>query len=248
LKQKIANYFFRLSFYLSIILFVMLCGFGITTAVHSQSPVSASPISASPASITLAPIEVSLAQSAAYVSVSASESNTGTKTPYNGTCTQTYSWSVTGPSPGTTSTATLACNNDTVTSSPQSPVSFQDATGIDFTRSGTYQVSVTVTDTLGNSSTEQASIVVPETVALVTVNNAYLNVGDSLSATVTDIFGNTITDHPVTWSMTSKGNASVSTDGILMEAPLAGEVDTVTATCEGVTGLGTLSYYGTLSY
>jgi hypothetical protein len=243
LKQKIANHFFRLSFYLSIILFVMLCGFGITTAVHSQSPVSASPISASPASITLAPIEVSLAQSAAYVSVIAPENNTGTTTPYNGTCTQTYSWSVTGPSP-----ATLACNTDTVTYSPQSPVSFQDATGIDFTCSGTYQVSVTVTDTLGNSSTEQASIVVPETVGLVTVNKAYLNVGDPLSATVTDIFGNTITDHPVTWSMTSKGNASVSTDGILMEAPLAGEVDTVTATCEGVTGLGTLSYYGTLSY
>jgi IPT/TIG domain len=158
---------------------------------------------------------------------------TGTTTALNvlgadpgGEASLTYSWvEVSGPtSVSFSANGTNAAQNTTAT----------------FTKAGTYNFQVTITDPADLSVTSSVSVTVNQTLTSIAVTPATASVADGLSqafsATGYDQFGNALTTQPAfIWSVTGAG----SINGNVYSAPPAGTTTgsaTVTARSGGVSG------------
>jgi hypothetical protein len=142
-----------------------------------------------------------------------------------------YSWSVmSGPSG-------VSFTNNTASS-----------TGASFTQAGSYVFKVTVTDSLGSSSTATVNVTVNQTVTTITVSPTSATVADGatqqFSATAFDQFSHALTTQPAfAWSLASAGT-NISSTG-LYTAPATGSGnDTVQATVGTVTGTASVTFTG----
>jgi endoglucanase len=142
----------------------------------------------------------------------------------------TYTWSLTGTPPASvafTANGTSDAKNTVAT----------------FSKAGTYNFSVTITDQGGLSTTSSVSVTVNQTLTGIAVTSAVskLIVGQmqQFSAVALDQFGNAMTPQPTfTWSLAG-GVGSINASG-LYTASAAGSA-TVLASSSGVSGVATLT-------
>jgi hypothetical protein len=154
----------------------------------------------------------------------------------NGAAITSYKWTVAGPGG-----VTFSSNNGTATGNSASAY---------FTQLGTYTFTVTVTDSLGASSTSTASaLTVGQVLTRVTVSPGTATVVDGstnavpFSATVIDQFGGALSPQPsVTWVIAAGGKGSIGSGTGQYTPPPAGSgsgTDTVNASASNSTGSAT---------
>lgn len=149
----------------------------------------------------------------------------------NGEATLTYTWATTGTPPAAvvfSANGTNAAQNTTAT----------------FTKSGSYNFQVTITNTFGLSVTSSVGVTVDQTITTIVVSpgSAALNENqtEQFTAAAYDQFGQSMASVPVlTWSRAS-GVGGVSASG-LYTAPDAAGVASITATSGLVSGSATIS-------
>ncbi len=137
----------------------------------------------------------------------------------------TYTWATTGTPPAPVTFSTNGTN----------PAKSDVAT---FTKAGTYNFTVTISDPLGYSVTSAVSVVVNQTATTVAVTPASPGARASgsttqFSATVYDQFG-AVVSSPVTWSAT--GGTVNSSTGLFTAGSTAGSFS-VTATAGSISGI-----------
>jgi len=149
--------------------------------------------------------------------------------------TLTYTWTSTGPATVTFSAnGTNAAQNTTAT----------------FTKAGTYNFVVTITDPVGLTAPSTVGVTVNQTLTSITLAPATATVADNLTqqftATADDQFGNALTAQPAfTWSVTGLG--SINGSG-LYSAPASGTGSaTVTATSGAVSGTASVTVTSTVT-
>ncbi len=167
----------------------------------------------------------------AGLSVSATDPNPGA------TITS-YTWTVSGPGG-----VTFSSNNGTATGN--------NATAY-FTHTGNYTFTVTVTDSLGLSSTSTTALTVGQVLTRITVSPATATVVDGstnpvqFTASALDQFGRALAAQPsFTWSLAAGGKGSIDGGTGAYTPPPAGSgsgTDTVQATAGGVTGTAAVTY------
>jgi subtilase family serine protease len=146
----------------------------------------------------------------------------------------TYTWSVSGTPPAG------------VSFSPNQSASATTVTAT-FSRAGTYNLLVTVTDQAsGLSATSTVSYVVTAQVQSVTVTPASVSVADTgtrqFSATATDQFGFSMSGQSFTWSVDPVSLGSINPTTGLYSAPTSGTGnDTVRATDGSVSGTASVT-------
>jgi autotransporter-associated beta strand protein len=139
----------------------------------------------------------------------------------------TYTWATTGTPPATvtfSANGTNAAKNTTAT----------------FTKAGTYNFQVTLTDTAGLSTTSSVNVTVNQTLTSITLSPSSTSINEDqttqFAATAKDQFGNALTTQPsFTWSVPT-GIGSVSSSG-LYTAPASTGSATVKAASPGAPGV-----------
>ncbi len=135
----------------------------------------------------------------------------------------TYTWGVTGPTGVTYTNATNGTN------------AAKNITA-NFTQAGSYNFTVTITDSGGLSTTSSVGVTVQQTPTGVNVTPSSVTVApgaqEQFSASATDQFGNAISSPVFTWSITGSGN-SIDGTGLATLGSTSGAY-TVTATLGSV--------------
>jgi hypothetical protein len=154
--------------------------------------------------------------------------------PNPGATITSYTWSVSGPSGVTfSSTNGTASGNNTTAS---------------FTQTGAYTFTVSITDSLGASSTSTTPLTVGQVLTSIAVSPATATVVDGttkqFTATARDQFNVSMATQPTfAWSVApAPGAGSINSTG-LYTAPANGSgKDTVQASANGVPGIATVNY------
>jgi hypothetical protein len=156
----------------------------------------------------------------------------------NGAAITSYTWAVSGPAG-----VTFSSNNGTATGNNAAAY---------FTRLGTYTFTVTVTDSLGLSSTGTTTLTVGPVLTRITVSPGTATVVDGstntvqFTATALDQFGGALAPQPsFTWSLAPGGKGSINGSTGLYTPPPSGSgsgTDTVQAKAGTVTGTATVTY------
>jgi hypothetical protein len=145
----------------------------------------------------------------------------------------TYTWATTGTVPGSVNfsvNGTNAAKNSTAT----------------FTKAGTYNFIVTITDSGGLSTTSSVSVVVNQTISSITLSpptpSVATNATQQFSATVDDQFNNVITAPAIAWSLQS-GSGSINSSTGLYTAPGSTGSAVIKATAGSISGTDLLTIF-----
>jgi Bacterial Ig-like domain (group 2)/PKD domain len=208
---------------------------GVYTAPSTPTGTGTATVQASSGAVTgtatvnytpLQPPTVTQPASATLSSDGKSASLSVAATDPNGAAITSYSWTVSGPSG-----VTFSSNNGDATGN--------NATAY-FTQTGAYTFTVTITDSLGATSTSTTQLTVGQVLTSIAVTPATASVPrghtQQFKATAFDQFGALMTTQPkFTWSIAPGGIGSISSTG-LYQAPKHRGTATVRATSGLVSG------------
>jgi hypothetical protein len=147
--------------------------------------------------------------------------------PNPGATITSYTWSVSGPSG-----VTFSSNNGTATGN--------NATA-SFTQTGTYIFTVTITDSLGATTTSSVTLTVGQVLTSISVSPATAtvprNTTKQFTATAFDQFGGALATQPAfTWSISPGGMGSISSTGLYKAPKHTTGQATIRAASGGVSG------------
>ncbi|MGA2583457.1 MAG: Ig-like domain-containing protein [Tepidisphaeraceae bacterium] len=194
---------------------------GITTiTVTNAAPTVATPAAASPSPVT-----------GTSTSLSVLGADDG------GESNLTYSWSTVGTPPAPVN---FSVNNSNVAKN----------TTAEFTKAGTYQFLVTISDVEGLTATSTVDVVVDQTASSIAIQSCPPAMADNSSypftAIAMDQFGNPLTIQPaITWSVDAGGAGGTIDSAGVYTTPTAGiGVDTIRVSSGGVSGAAQVTITG----
>jgi len=180
--------------------------------------------------VTSTPPTVATAASAAPSPVTGTMTTLSVLGAYSGgESNLTYTWSASDPSVIFSVNGTNAAKNTTAT----------------FAGAGTYTLTVTIADTLGETVTSSVGVTVNQTLSSISVSpgtaSLNLNATEAFAADAFDQFGGLLSTQPTfTWSIASGGVGTVDTNGVYSTGSAAGSA-TVSAASGGVSGTASVS-------